>query len=46
MGWGDPGEKKDLAAEKPEIAQAMKQTFLQWRHSCKRSLEGKDYPRR
>jgi len=39
----DPGEKKDLAAEKPEILQSMKATLDKWRKSCHDSLEGKDY---
>ena len=39
----DPGEKKDLAAEKPEILQSMKATLEKWRKSCKDSLAGKDY---
>jgi len=39
----DPGEKKDLAAEKPEILQSMKVTLDRWRKSCKDSLAGKDY---
>jgi arylsulfatase A-like enzyme len=39
----DPGEKKDLSAEKPEILQSMKATLEKWRKSCKDSLAGKDY---
>ncbi len=39
----DPGEKKDLAAEKPQILQSMKATLTKWRNSCKNSLAGKDY---
>ena len=39
----DPGEKKDLAAEKPEIVKSMKATLQIWRKSCKDSLAGKDY---
>ena len=39
----DPGEKKDLALEKPEIIQLMKATLQIWRKSCKDSLVGKDY---
>jgi arylsulfatase A-like enzyme len=39
----DPGEKKDLAAEKPKILQSMKATLLIWRKSCNDSLAGKDY---
>ncbi len=39
----DHGEKKDLAAEKPEIVQSMKATLEKWRNSCKDSLAGKDY---
>ncbi len=39
----DPGETKDLSAEKPEILRAMKATLEQWRKSCNDSLAGKDY---
>ena len=39
----DPGETKDLAAEKPQILQSMKATLEKWRKSCKDSLAGKDY---
>lgn len=39
----DPGEKKELSAEKPQILQSMKATLEKWRKSCKDSLAGKDY---
>ena len=39
----DPAETTDLAAEKPDIVTAMKQTLVKWRASCKDSLDGKDY---
>ncbi len=39
----DPGEKKDLSGEKPEIVKSMKATLQIWRKSCKDSLAGKDY---
>ena len=39
----DPGETKDLAAEKPQIVEAMKTKLDKWRASCKDSLAGKDY---
>ena len=39
----DPAEKKDLAAEKPQILRSMKATLTKWRNSCKDSLAGKDY---
>ncbi|MBN2313910.1 MAG: sulfatase-like hydrolase/transferase, partial [Sedimentisphaerales bacterium] len=39
----DPGETKDLAAEKPQIVEAMKTKLKRWRASCKKSLDGKDY---
>jgi len=39
----DPGEAKDLAAEKPQILQSMKATLIKWRKSCRESLAGKDY---
>ena len=31
----DPGENKDLAAEKPQILQAMKAQVAKWRQSCR-----------
>ncbi len=40
----DPGEKHDLAAEKPEVVARMKATLEAWRASCQRSLAGEDYP--
>jgi len=39
----DPGENRDLAAEKPQIIESMKATLVKWRKSCKDSLDGKDY---
>ena len=39
----DPGETKDLAAEKSQIVEAMKTKLDKWRASCKDSLAGKDY---
>ena len=39
----DPGETKDLAAEKSQIMQSMKATLVKWRKSCQNSLAGKDY---
>ncbi len=39
----DPGETKDLAAEKTEIFKRMKETLEKWQASCKDSLAGKDY---
>jgi len=39
----NPGETKDLSAEKPEILRTMKATLGRWRKSCKDSLAGKDY---
>jgi hypothetical protein len=39
----DPGEKKDLVAEKSQILQSMKTTIETWRKSCEDSLAGKDY---
>ncbi|MEJ2701445.1 MAG: sulfatase-like hydrolase/transferase [Sedimentisphaerales bacterium] len=39
----DPGETRDLAAEKPQIVEAMKTKLDKWRASCKDSLAGKDY---
>ncbi|MHC4176535.1 MAG: sulfatase family protein [Planctomycetota bacterium] len=39
----DPGETKDLAAERPEIVEAMKKTLTKWQASCRASAAGKDY---
>jgi arylsulfatase A-like enzyme len=39
----DPGENKDLAAEKPQVLQSMKAALVKWRKSCKDSLAGTDY---
>ena len=39
----DPSEKRDLAAQKPEIVRAMAETLEGWRSSCRASLEGADY---
>jgi arylsulfatase A-like enzyme len=39
----DPGETKNLAAEKPHILQSMKTALHKWRESCQNSLAGKDY---
>jgi arylsulfatase A-like enzyme len=35
----DPGETRDLAAERPETAAAMAATLEEWRSSCKKSRE-------
>ena len=39
----DPGETKNLAAEKPEIVEAMKKTLAEWQASCRASAAGEDY---
>lgn len=39
----DPGEKKNLAARKPDLAAKMKGIALRWQQSCKESAAGKDY---
>jgi len=39
----DPGETKDLAADKPEILEAMKKTLSDWQESCRASAAGEDY---
>ena len=41
----DPGEKHDLAAEKPDVVTKMRATLDAWRASCKKSLAGEDYRR-
>lgn len=40
----DRAETKNLAAERADIAQAMKAKLAAFRASCKRSFAGKDYP--
>ena len=39
----DPSETTDLAAEKPETVEAMKETLQAWQESCKASAAGEDY---
>lgn len=39
----NPGETRDLAAEKPEIVAGMRATLEAWRASCRDSQAGKDY---
>lgn len=39
----DPGEKNDLASEKPKILKSMEATLQKWRKSCADSLTGTDY---
>jgi len=39
----DPGEKRDLAGEKPEVVASMARTLQAWRASCKASNRGDDY---
>ncbi len=39
----DRGETKNLAAERADLAQAMKAKLAAFRESCKRSFAGKDY---
>lgn len=39
----DPGETRDIAADKPEILEAMRKTLETWRASCKASGAGADY---
>jgi len=39
----DPGEKRNLAAQKPEIVKAMAAKLTAWRTSCAASQAGRDY---
>jgi len=39
----DPGEKKNIAAEHPDIVKSMSEQLLKWRASCKASNAGGDY---
>jgi len=39
----DGEEQHDLAAEEPEVVQNMSELLMQWKASCKSSLEGNDY---
>jgi len=41
----DPGEKNDLAGEKPEVVRAMRAELGKWKKSCRASLEGRNYGR-
>jgi len=40
----DPSEKRNLAADKPDVVKRMRAELDKWRASCKASLAGKDYP--
>ncbi len=40
----DPQESRDLAMEKPEIAQRLRTALLAWNDSVQASVAGKDYP--
>ena len=40
----DPGERRNLAREKPKIVARMKATLETWQASVERSLSGQDYP--
>ena len=42
----DPGERRNLAREKPEVAAKMKAALEAWQASVERSLTGQDYPAR
>jgi hypothetical protein len=35
LGWGDPGEKQDLAAEHPELVGTMTRALDAWLESCR-----------
>ena len=39
----DPGEATDLAADKPDIVEAMKKALEDWQVSCSASASGEDY---
>jgi arylsulfatase A-like enzyme len=40
----DPRESKNIAADKPELAQRMREALLKWNASVDASYAGKDYP--
>jgi arylsulfatase A-like enzyme len=40
----DPGESKDIAAEKPDVVAAMRDRLLAWQAGVARSMAGADYP--
>lgn len=40
----DPNETRDLASERPEIAERMRHALLSWNESVNASFAGKDYP--
>lgn len=39
----DPGERRDRAAEKPELVKELAARHAEWRASCRRSAQGADY---
>ncbi|MCX6326936.1 MAG: sulfatase-like hydrolase/transferase [Bacteroidia bacterium] len=39
----DQGETTDISAQNPEIVKSMKETLLDFRESCKKSLSGENY---
>lgn len=40
----DPGERTNLAADRPELAAALEERLAEWQRSVLRSLGGADYP--
>jgi len=42
----DPGESRDLAADKPEMLQKMRSEYGTWEESVRDSFEGKEYGRK
>ena len=41
---GDPGERHDLSAQRPDIVAAMRQQLADWDATVDRSITGADYP--
>lgn len=41
----DPGEKADLAAQKPELLQQLRSQYAVWESSVRDSFKGKEYGR-
>ncbi len=42
--WDDPGEKKNLIHQKPDLASTLKRKLMDWLVSARHSYEKGDYP--
>ena len=41
---GDPGERHDLSAQRPDLVARMRQQLADWDATVDRSITGADYP--